>query len=545
MDRLFRALGADWGAFKALLSVGLRMDFRGRNPGGKSRWNPIARSFVFYSLMGSTLAASLVFRTTVFTYTLLTLSYSMVMMAFAVILEFGNTLVNPDDFDILFHRPLTSRTYFMARLAHVLLFITGMGAALCVPPALVGLGVPGADWRFPLAYLPAAFAGNLTSSAFIVFLYTGLIRVLPYERFKDALAVVQIGFTFVLFFAYQLILGLGRGAESAVLGVRGSWLYAAPSAWFSGMVRVFTGQANVTEARFALIGAVVMVLLTTFGFRRISFAYALAVSDTRHVRGSVRHRPARRGRPSSRSAGLFAWKRFLDGNVRAGYELTHRMLRTDRTVKMGVYPLFGIPLAFLILSIVNGEFVDPTFQRPVWDFGLADMAGWFLLYMVYNLVLSVRFSRHWEAAWIFHAAPLGSPGRLMSGVKLALLIHLILPFFVCWAAVHAVRVSWIHGLMHTGLHFFLCLAVLAGVSFFIGDFPFSREVRRGDRTHRWVAFLLLLPVFFGLGLVQRVVYRDPLSWWAGMAILLFLGGGLELAARKRLNRVLVAREFVS
>ena len=71
MVRLFRLLGADWEQYRTLLRVSIRMDFRGIWRGGGLRGlSSIARSMIFYTLMGTTLAAGLVSQATPFMYPL-------------------------------------------------------------------------------------------------------------------------------------------------------------------------------------------------------------------------------------------------------------------------------------------------------------------------------------------------------------------------------------------------------------------------------------------------------------------------------------------
>ena len=544
MKRIFQILGADWQSFKALLSVLLRIDFRGKGGGGKRVHASIVRSLIFYTLMGSTLAASLVSCTTPFMYAFLTLSYSMVMMAFSVILEFGHSFLNPDDVDILLHRPLTSRTYFLSKVAHVFTFIIILGTSLCFIPALLGLLVQGADWRFPLAYLVGAFAAHLCSAVVIVYLYTGLIRLMPFERFKDAMAYMQIGFTFIIFLAYQLIPQLGEGVLGTGKEIQNTWLYAVPSAWFAGMVRVLTGGIGGQAIVLMIIGIAVILLLAGVAFRRISLEYVLLVSDVQSIRRRTKTSAVVEKKSRyERGEGFFRWKRCLSMDMRAGFDLADSMLRKDRSVKMAVYPLFGFPLAMVALSILNGEFIDPFYPGPMWDVRMADLAGWFLFYLIYNLILTVRFSRHWEAGWIYHAAPVVSPGRLIAGVKLALLMRLIAPLFLLFTIVYSIEIPWSHAVQHTCTLALLSLIVLSGATFLLREFPFSKQVSRGDRTHRLAAFLLVLPLFLLLSLVQPIVYQNQGSWWLGMALILLVCAVLEGGARRRLNRILVEKEF--
>ena len=545
LERFFRFIGVDWRRFTALLAVSIRIDFRGSwsRSQQKRKFSPILRSAIFYTMMGGWMAVSLASHASPFMYAFLMLSYSMVMMAFAVLLEFGNAIINPEDAEILLFRPIDSRTYFVAKLCNLLFYVGLMGSALILLPTVIGGFVGGSTWTFPVIFFPAALCANTAAAAFIVLIYTALLRVLPHQKFKDIIAYLQIGFVFILFFTYQLIPRMSQDGLPAAIDGAKSWLFAMPSAWYAGLVLWVSGAGGPDTMILGIAALGVTLFLCVFAFRKISLQYAGHIARLQ-TEVSTRDKVRTEDSPVRDFRTGIIDRIFRKPEIKAGYRLVSCMIRRDRNVKLGIYPLLGLPLMFLVISIMEGEFRDPfAISERIWSQNLADFSVLFIFYMIFNLMVGITYAREWEAAWVFHGAPLASPARFYSGVKAALFIRLVLPFYIILGIIHCVRIPPLHGFQHVLTLFWTGMAVLAAVSFFIKDYPFSKKGQRGARAQRFATLLLVTPFFVFVGVVQVFVYSMPGGWWVLQGFLIILYAVLESAGSKRLDRVLRETEF--
>jgi len=547
MARFFQWLGADWDHFRALLRISIQIDFRGSwgREGHRRRLSPILRSMIFYVIMGGSLAGSLVSRTTPFLFSLLTLAYSMVMMAFGVILEFGNAIINPDDADVLVHRPIRSRTYFLAKLGNLLFYVLLMGTALCLLPSLLGIWVPGCGWTFPMAFFPMAVVANLATACFVVLIYTGLLRVLHYERFRDVLAYLQMGLAFVIFFSYQFIPRMGREFIQMGTDVSGAWLLITPPAWFAGGVQILLGAQRSIDIQLLLIGVVVTLFLALFSFRRISLQYASQIAEQRTVSGSKKKGTVGGGKVRREGwVGRWVGRLLRSPEAVAGFQLTSKLMQRDRSVKMGIYPVFGIPLAVLLLAVLENELMDPFAHGPFsGQDKVSAVVVFFVFFMIYFFLMGMTYSREWEAAWVYHATPIGSPGRFYRGVKMAILLRLMVPFFVVLGLIYVTRIPPVHCIQHAISLFLFGLVAFSAVSFVVKAYPFSQKRERGERMQRF-SFLFFVMPFLGMTiLLQTVAYKNNLIWWVTQGGLLILFFVSEKLVVKRLDRILRHKEF--
>ncbi|HHS13982.1 MAG TPA: hypothetical protein ENN03_09480 [bacterium] len=516
-----------------LLKNSLRLDFRGRRPSARSsRVSPLVMTMVFYGIMGLSVSATLVTDASPFMYSLLLLSYSMVMMVFAVILEFGHSIIHPDDKEILGFRPVSSRTYFLSRLGNILIFVAMTGSALTLLPSLVGLGL-GVKWMFVPVFYGVSLLGNLAGAAMVVLFYTTLLRLVPYRRFQNVLAGAQIAFAFLVFFSYQLIPRLGREFLNAGPEIK-TWLYVWPPAWFSAMIQVFMGNHNPDYWILSSLAVGLTTFLFVVAFRRISMQYASLISSMQQ--GDVSDdEPERLKESVFRIQEGRLLNRFRHPEVQAGYFIAVRMLKRDRSVKMGVYPILGMPLAFFALTILDGGLANPFSGGVVGTTRIGIMMLFFVMAVV---VMGMIYSQEWEASWIFHVSPLRSPGHLIQGVKLAVLFRVVIPLYILIGVVYSTQIPLLDAWLYTGSLLIEGLVVFSAVSLAIKSFPFSQPRERGERTRRITVLLLVVPLLGMIILIQHFVSRSFRAWvlmHAGLVLMAFV---IERGALKRLNRVL-------
>jgi ABC-2 type transport system permease protein len=548
MRKLFKILGADWDQFRWLLGVSIRIDLRRHRGFGSPRRkiSPFIWSLLFYGFISMGLSGSLVQKATPFLYSLLIFTYSMAMIIFSVLLEFGNTIVSPDDTDVLAFRPISSRTYFLAKLGNLFFYVLIMGTSLCLFPSIIGLALKGTTILFPFIFFPVAMIANLTAAAFVILVYTSLLRIMPYERFKDLLAYIQTVFVFLIFFLYQLIPRMSSNFIKQGVDVNGPWLYAAPSAWYAGSVQIILGLNGGTNIWLALLAASSTVLLFSISFRRISLQYSNKIACLQSEKKSKKDKPVSLPLHSQIHQGnRLVWKILRYPEAMAGYSFSSTMLKRDRWVKMILYPSLGFPLAFLLIAILQRDIIDPYASSLSQSntFGMSYMVVFFVFFMIHMLITGIQYSQEWEASWIYYVVPMASPGRFYLGIQWTLFSRLLIPFFVILGIVFCTQIHWIHAIQHTFSLFILSLVLFATVLFLVKVYPFSKKREKGERTQRF-SFLIVITPFFVLAiLLQMFIYRNFVGWLLTQILLVFLFFILETRAVKRLNRKLRDQEF--
>lgn len=499
----------DWVQFRILFRLFSRLDIRrGRDNKKKRRFSPLTISLFIYGCLGASMAGSLVHQT-VFVYTLLTLSYAMVMAASAVILEMSQNLLYPEEAEVLLYRPIHSRTYFWAKLANLLFFVAIVTLALVIAPALIGLGLSDSRWYFPFVYLPVALLAGGFSAAFVSLIYSLLMRLLDEQKLKDVIAIFQVGLSFVLIFSFQMIPRMFlNGLDLTVINKAEWWLFLLPPGWFAGLVQVGLSGLDRVNLLLSLLALAGMGLLFIFGFRRYANLYLNTIRQEKPdgKKAGTRAKDSTRG-PDS----------FLNPEQRAGYALTAAMMKRDRSVRMGTFAILGMPLAMLTIQVLEGNIQDPfsaSFEFGVGQSGAVFMVFYFWLFQYLGYIYS--FSRDWEASWIYDVAPIVSANRLLQGQRLMIFFRVVLPFTLLVVVVFGFLLPLESAIKHA-----LFLSVAGLPAFSLGGLkvqapPFSRERTHGGRLGRIWIMLMVLPIFGLVVWVQSFAYRSEILYWISL-----------------------------
>jgi hypothetical protein len=392
-------------------------------------------------------------------------SFTAFFLLNVLLLETGNSLVNPEEGLVLAHQPVNGATYTAAKLTHLgrIVFYLAIGVNLI--PAFLGLLVKGASWSDPLFHLAVALAVGFVAALLCCALYGWLMRLIPVRRLKAAAQLAGI----IPFLGFMLWQPIQRWlTRHHVLG------WVPPQ----------------SEARWALglTGAAVLIAIVVFGIRSLSADYLIRVSSMMHS-GSSRRGSTRR----SRTGDLVA--RWFGGPpARAGFAFVCRMALHDYQFRRQVIFMVFFALLGFVPMLVRGWRIDPFSGRFTVVHLLPHIAG-FVLFSVCSIL---AFGGDFKGAWIFLLAPARVFGRFARGIWAALWIQVIVvPHVVLFFSL-----AWPWGIWHAGLFVAYSAAVsstyLALELRLIEGAPFSSQV---DAAHA----NSLMPLMMMGGAVVAVV----------------------------------------
>jgi ABC-2 type transport system permease protein len=520
----------DGGQLKALVRVSLLSEWRQqqRKTAKKFKIPVLIRSLIFYLIMGFSLGISLINRAPPLLYTLLCYAYFMIMTGFAVIMEGSQVLLIPEDLDVLMHRPLSSSTFFLARLLHMMVFILIFSAGLCFGPAVVTFFYPETPQIFPLVFWGLSHLVVLFTAAGMMLLYTWMLRVIRFEKLKSFVYIMQFVFTLILILVYQFIARSGWESSATRFQIDQSWVKWLPPGWFTLIIgSIIQPGTQLSFFVFIVIGAAVVSM--AIGFQRLSVSYMQDVSLlSLHVSEKKRHSTYALPTRS-------VWTHlFPDSENRAGFFLALQILRRDKLVKMTILPTIAIPLVILLWGLIEGDIQDP-FTFPVTGQGSTpiQMLPFFIAFMFFMIMRGALYSQDWEAAWIFQSAPIESPKRFIHGVQQGLITGAVIPFYLILLVILCFRFNPKHALQHTLFLFCLGMAFLAILNLKENEFPFSKKRERGERIGGFTFMLWLIPFQIVTYLLQMIAYTHQRNWWITLAGLIVLWQVLVLISKRR------------
>lgn len=547
-SRMTRQLGhwlSRWGVdadqYHWLLQASLRMDFRSRSALQGTQESSHAKSalittglvYVIFSIM---LAASLrVAGVGTFFFAVVMFGYAMTMMALSILIEFGIVVISPDDFLILAHRPISSRTFFAVKCSNLLFYTLLVDLSLDLAPSLIGWTFKDAPWQFPLVYLAIAALGGVFVAAVVAALYGLLLQRVNYERFKDLLAWCQVLFSFIFFFGYQLIPRLvGRVHGFRMENIPGV-AASLPPIWFASLNELGLGHFSWFAVALSLVALVTMLLLLPGLLRSVSLDY----SD--RIGGMVSAAVDRGAKNKNRRGDAFVrWLERMsafDQEERALFSFLLKMLRRNRQLKLQLYPNFGLVIALFALGVLEHENLNDPLAGGKMGFATVFPLMAFLFGSM-GFTASLPYSDEYEGGWIFYTAPIAHPERFLKAIKKALFIVLFVPLFLLnvflfglfWPVTHALAMS-LYGLA-------IGLATFQATLFWFQVFPFSRKPEKGTQSRR-MAIVFVMTIAYGIFMILPSFFSSYPAMLLGIVALLF-GAVLILG---RLNNRAYARSI--
>jgi len=284
-----------------------------------------------------------------------------------------------------------------------------------------------------------------------------------------------------------------------------SWLYALPYSWFAGLVQLALGNADSHYLFLSAIAVFATILLVIIPLWRIALKYSERISYMGESPVSLKKTKQLR---SSILARLFR-----DSETLAAFDLVSKFLKRDRSTKIRIYAILGMPIAYIILMF-----------RGLWehrgmsfDPGIAVMfslSPFFLYVFFISSVLSlIKFSEHWKAAWLIAAAPLQQPGNFFKGAKIAILVYLIIPYFAILITIYSLIFGVPLSVIYILPSFIGSLCYLSFYSALNMYFPFSLQPQEGKWKVNMFAlicsffiFVIVIGMQYPAYLVHKALY---------------------------------------
>jgi hypothetical protein len=536
IDRAIAALGVDPIQWRVLVTAYLRMDFRAgggatrRDGSGRAKGHPLVGISIVTGMGGAMFALLAARITDVLVSATLLTTYGGINTAMLLLVDFTGLVVSPDDYVVLGHRPVSSRTYFAARLASILAYIGVVSAVLALLPAIIyafwwGLGAAGF-----VATFAAVLLSDGCATILIITLYAGMLTLVHPHRLRRAFSYLQLVSMMGFYVAYYLSIEGFRDSFLFRLSFDDRpWMWANPASWFAAFVRLTAGNAGTTTWVAAAVAVGIGIACVPLAAGRLSLEYAQRLAETTVA-----------GEPPSRRR--FRLPGFRRAESHAVALLVAAQFRFDQRFRMAILGIVPLILFYLLLGLNQGALTDPFSPEGGTAAGVPLYMA--VVFMPMTLHASLQYSDSWRAAWIFFATP-ASPARLIVAAKNFVAIWFLGGYLLLLAAIWSYSYERIwHAFFHAAIIGLLAHMLLQLTVMLRPALPFAAEPRRVERSARLYGVLFfgsliaaIVPTFLPL-----VYARPPLT---SIVVIVLLGStaALEYALRLRVAEAIGELEF--
>jgi ABC-2 type transport system permease protein len=355
-------------------------------------------------------------------------AYTMVAITMVLITDFSSVMLDTSDLIVLFTRPVSSKTLFMSRLMHTLIYLTQLTLALLIPAFLVTI------FKFGIFAAISFFIFSVLIVLLSVFIsnifYLLVMQFSSEEKLRNIINVVQITLMVILMGGYRVV---GNFVNIELLSDPdffkfATWHFTIPPFWLGYLMKsIILWDFNINSMVFAILMLVVpLASLYIISSDLVNkFASKLGNIDV-----STKSLELKRNKK-----GLSEWlgKVLLQNPIsRASFEFVWKITSSDRKFKLRSYPT----LAYLFIIIPSTFFMKGIsgFDNIIENARSNPSGLFFTIYLSAIMLSVIRQNMVYydqpKASWVYGAAPIEVPGNIFFGEFIAIIVKFLLPYFL-------------------------------------------------------------------------------------------------------------------
>lgn len=515
---------ADASTNKALRRLFLALFLRGRGARGlkkDSAPGTIASKLMLTLglnlFVGAFMAAPFVY-SAVFVLSLYMHAVTFMMLGMFVAGSAGEVLFNKEESEILMHRPVTPQALLRAKILVMLQVALWIAGALNLVAFGVGMFGRYGNPAFIAAHIVSVLMSAVFSISLVVATYQLGLKWVGRERLDNLLTTIQVIVSISFIVGVQVVPRvIERIPAATAINSSTWWLFLVPPAWFAGIDEVLIGNTSTGAMLLAGAGVTVTLGLTYLATVTLAGAFGRGLQKIQDVTSTpiVEEKGNRWLHAFVRRAPM-SWV-LRDPVARASFLLICAYMLRDREVKLRLYPAMAPVLVFPLIWMFSSRSGGGS------DFGLA-LGGAYLCIVPISAISILEFSQQWQASDVFRIVPLEGPGRLLHGVRAAVMLLLALPMFLGVALIGMAFgniANW--PLLVPGL---IALPVFGMIACVVGNpLPLSRPTEEAKSAGRGVTQMLVMFGAIATGFVTLAAWKSH-----RMTTLILVESAMALAA---------------
>lgn len=424
---LISKIGVDYEIMRKILQIKLTMDSRrtftifnnGRNKDKEG--NQFFKSLWIYALFGIVIIFMVISKNMIFTQMSIAFGMIMFMVTASLISDFSSILLDIRDKNILFTRPVSSKTISMAKFIHIFIYMFYITIALTGPALVVSLFTQG--FLFFIIFFFEIVLVDLFIIVFTALLYILILRFFDGEKLKDVINYVQIILSLVITIGYQFIGRVFNIVDMKAVFTPKWWHYFIMPVWFGAPFEVFiNGSRNITCIIMSLLALAVPIIAMSIYIKLIP-SFERNLQKLMNVEKGV----YKKSIAQFLSKVLCAKK-----EERTFFKFTWNMLKNEREFKLKVYPSLGfaiiMPFIFLLMGIRGNQSLMQWFNQ------ISTTRYYLNIYlcalMLPTIVIMIKYSGKYKGAWIYKIMPQKGLDCIFKGAIKAFIVKLMLPIYI-------------------------------------------------------------------------------------------------------------------
>ncbi len=421
----FEKIGVDYYVMRKILQVKFIMDKRrvstvmnNSSKNGSENENSFKKSLLFYAFVGLIICPIIWAKENFIFQMSFVFGILMFMITTTLISDFSSVLLDVRDKNIIFSKPVSSKTLSMAKVLHVLTYM------VLITFSLSGAGLAIALYRHGILFFIMFLLEIILMDLFIVvltaLLYLLILKFFDGERLKDIINSVQIILSITITVGYQFIGRLFDFANLHMVFTPKWWQYFIIPIWFGAPFElILRGNHNIYFMIFSILAVLVPVASIIIYIKLIP-TFERSLQKLNNNSGK------------SKKGNIKIFDRLLkiiclSREERVFFRFASNIMRNEREFKLKVYPSLGFALIFPFIFIFN----------QLKGLGWNDIVSSRLYLNIYfcaivmpTIVMMMKHSGGYKGAWVYKAIPIKSVADIFRGTLKAFISRLLFPIYI-------------------------------------------------------------------------------------------------------------------
>lgn len=529
---LFEKIGVDYPIMRKILNIKLTLDGRRISTVLSSRRNKkkeeenndhnnFIKSLGLYIFMGMFLIIFIFMGENYLFQMTFIFSVIMFLLMTSLIADFSSVLLDVKDKEILLSKPVDSKTLNMAKILHILMYMSAITMGIAGPSLIVSIAKHGVV--FFIIYLLEIILMALFVIIITALLYLFILKFFSGEKLKDIINYIQIGLAIIISFGYQLVGRIFDLVDIHNMSYNPSlWKYFLPPVWFAAPFELIINRNYEIYIIIYSLLAVLVPILSIIVYIKLIPTFERNLQKLNSAEGQTKDR---------NKITIFLSKILCRGKEeRVFYRFATHMLKNERTFKLKVYPTLGMSAIFpffMMFSLNRKEFSNvPYTKNYLWMY----MA----FIMVPAVLLSLRFSGNYKGAWIYQAMPIKNIRQVHKGTIKAAIINLFAPIFALVSVIYLLiyKMSIVDHIIVAGINLLLYIMIIFKL---LDEYlPFSEAFEVTDNNQggvKAIVHMLIMGIFvllhYGITLISYGTYLYMMIGIVIIKILLSRGNNIN------------------
>lgn len=421
----FEKIDVDYNVMRKILQVKLIMDRRrvttimnNSSKNGSKDEDSFKKSLLFYAFVGLIIVPVIWAKENFIFQMSFVFGILMFMITTTLISDFSSVLLDVRDKNIIFSKPVNSKTLSMAKVLHVLTYM------VLITFSLSGAGLAAALYRHGILFFLMFLLEIILMDLFIVvltaLLYLLILKFFDGEKLKDIINSVQIILSITITVGYQFIGRLFNFANLHMVFTPKWWQYFIIPIWFGAPFElILRGNHNIYFIIFSIL-AVLVPAASIIIYIKLIPTFERSLQKLNNNSGK------------SKKGNIKIFDRLLkiicsSREERIFFRFASNIMRNEREFKLKVYPSLGFAIIFPFIFIFN--------QLKVlgWN-GIVSSRLYLNIYfcalLMPTIVMMMKHSGGYKGAWVYKAIPIKSVADIFRGTLKAFISRLLFPVYI-------------------------------------------------------------------------------------------------------------------